>query len=97
MVTESRIPASRGRIIRLGMLACCAVMLLPLGAFLIAGGTFTGLATDVGLLAPLALCLAAHFVMHRMMGKSCHDSASTSDGEHGTQDLPAVVRSDATR
>ncbi|WP_234992373.1 DUF2933 domain-containing protein [Roseisalinus antarcticus] len=77
---------SGGGGMKLGMLACCAVMLLPLGAFLLAGGTLGGLASNLGLLAPLALCLGAHVVMHRMMGKSCHDSEADTRQQDTEQD-----------
>lgn len=68
---------SNGVGMKLGMLACCAVMLVPLGGFLLAGGTLGGLASNLGLLAPLALCLGAHVVMHRMMGRSCQTAQRT--------------------
>jgi len=70
-----------GKGMKFGMMACCAVMLVPLGAFLLAGGTLGGLTGNLGLLAPLALCLGAHFVMHRVMGKSCHDDEKKSISE----------------
>ncbi|GGB29368.1 hypothetical protein SAMN04490244_10448 [Tranquillimonas rosea] len=84
---------------KLGMLACCAVMLVPLGAFLLANGTLGGLASNLGLLVPLALCLATHVVMHRMMGKSCHESAAETREEDPEQDREstAVVQVDAAR
>jgi hypothetical protein len=91
---------SNGAGMKLGMLACCAVMLVPLGAFLLAGGTFGGLASNLGLLAPLALCLGAHVVMHRMMGRSCHDSAVNTPQEDIEQDrdpAAAVVTVNAAR
>lgn len=91
---------SNGVGMKLGMLACCAVMLVPLGVYTVAGGTFDGLAGNLGLLAPLALCLGAHVVMHRMMGKSCHDN--TANPREETQDenpeqCPAVVPVHAPR
>lgn len=52
-----------------GMWACCVAMLLPIAAIFVAGGTIGGLIGDTGLIAPLVLCVGAHFVMHRMMKK----------------------------
>ncbi|KAA0909744.1 DUF2933 domain-containing protein [Aquicoccus porphyridii] len=80
-------------------LACCAAILVPLGAFLVAGGTLGGLASNLGLLAPLALCLGAHAVMHRMMGGSCQDGAADTRQEDPEQDREpmALVQVDAAR
>ena len=88
-----------GKGVKFGMMACCAVMLVPLGAFLLAGGTLGGLGSNVGLLVPLALCLGAHVVMHRMMGRSCHDSAADTRQEDPVKDREsaAVVQVDAAR
>ncbi len=91
---------SRGAGSKLGTMAFCAVMLVPLGAFLVAGGTLGGLVGNLGLLAPLALCLGAHVVMHRMMGKSCHDSTANTHEETPDEDPgqgPAVVPVHAAR
>jgi len=60
------------KLMHYGMMVCCAVMLLPVAAFLLAGGTLAGLWTNVGLFAPIALCIGAHVLMFKMMGKSCH-------------------------
>jgi hypothetical protein len=88
-----------GKGMKFGMMACCAVMLVPLGAFLLAGGTLGGLTGNLGLLAPLALCLGAHFVMHRMMGRSCHGSTADTRQEDPVKDREsaAVVQVDAAR
>ena len=63
-----------GKLMHWGMMACCAVMLLPIAAFLIGGGTVAGLWANATVFAPLVLCVGAHFVMHKMMGRSCHGS-----------------------
>jgi hypothetical protein len=88
-----------GRSMKFGMMACCAVMLVPLGAFLLAGGTLGGLASNLGLLVPLALCLGAHVVMHRMMGRSCHDGTADTRQEDPEADRVSttVVQVDAAR
>ncbi len=65
-------PSGSSKFLHYGMMICCAVMLLPVGAFFIAGGTIVGLWTNVALFAPIALCLGAHVLMFKLMGKSCH-------------------------
>ena len=72
MKNESEKAATQGTVMKWGMMACCAIMLLPVASFLLAGGTIAGLWTNAGLFAPIAICVGAHLVMHRMMGKSCH-------------------------
>lgn len=57
------------------MAICCAVMLLPIGAFLLAGGTIAGLFTNLGLFASIALCVGVHAVMFAVVGNSCHGKA----------------------
>ncbi|MBD3677302.1 MAG: DUF2933 domain-containing protein [Rhodobacteraceae bacterium] len=93
MARTSRTLLSGGAGMKLGMMACCAVMLVPLGAFLVAGGTLGGLASNLEILAPLALCLGAHVVMHRMMGNSCHDSAAAPLKEDPEENLDMARRS----
>ncbi|TCD13726.1 DUF2933 domain-containing protein [Oricola cellulosilytica] len=61
-----------GLISRYGMWACCAVMAAPIGFYLLAGGTASGILSKAGLVAPLLACVGLHLVMHRMLGKSCH-------------------------
>lgn len=73
----------RDRLVRYGMMACCVVMLIPVAAFFVAGGTVYGLWADAGIFAPLALCAGAHLVMHRMMGKSCHGATHSDTEEAG--------------
>jgi len=50
-------------------------------AFLLAGGTLAGLWTNVGLFAPIALCIGAHVLMFKMMGKSCHGAKDEMEQE----------------
>jgi len=61
------------------MWACCAAMLLPIAVFVMAGGLSAGLFSGLYAFAPLLLCVGAHVIMHRMMGKSCHGAASEED------------------
>ncbi len=62
------------KLMHYGMMVCCAVMLLPVAAFFLAGGSIAGLWSNVGLFAPIVLCIGAHVVMFKVMGKSCHGS-----------------------
>lgn len=83
---------------KLGVMACCAVMLVPLGAFLLAGVTLGGHASNLGLPAALALGLGAHVVMHRTMGRPSHDSTTGTrqkDPEQDRDPAAAVVTVDA--
>jgi len=66
-------------VMKYAMWACCAVMLLPIAAFVMAGGLAGGLTSGLYAFAPLLLCVGAHVMMHRMMGKSCHGAASEKD------------------
>ena len=100
MAWNPRTLLSGGAGMKLGMMACCAVMLVPLGALLVAGGTLGGLTSNLGLLAPLALCLGAHVVMHRMMGRSCHDNTANpreKTPDENPEQGPAVVPVHAPR
>jgi len=72
--TQSQKSTGSSKLMHYGMMVCCAVMLLPVAAFFVAGGTIAGLWTNVGLFAPIALCVGAHVIMFKMMGKSCHGS-----------------------
>ncbi len=55
-----------------GMAVCCAVMLIPVAGFFIAGGTLAGLTSNLAVFAPIALCIGVHVAMFAVMGKSCH-------------------------
>ena len=72
--TQNQETAVSSKIMHYVMMVCCAVMLVPVAAFFLAGGSIAGLWNNVGLFAPIALCIGAHVVMHKMMGKSCHGS-----------------------
>jgi hypothetical protein len=63
------------------MWACCAVVLLPIVAVMVAGGSLSGQTGNVWALVPLVLCVGAHFVMHRMMGNSCHEAPKEDHSE----------------
>ena len=72
--TQNQETAVSSKIMHYGMMVCCAVMLVPVAAFFLAGGSIAGLWNNVGLFAPIALCIGAHVVMHKVIGKSCHGS-----------------------
>ncbi len=63
---------SGSKLAQYGMWACCIVMLVPVGAYLLAGGASGGTLQTITAFAPLSLCLGMHLVMHKMMGRSCH-------------------------
>lgn len=48
-------------LMRLGMMACCAIMLVPVGAFFLAGGTIAGLGSNLAFLLPCCSALALIF------------------------------------
>lgn len=78
---EDRAAAPNGQFMKYAMIACCAVMLLPVATFFLAGGAISGLWENAGVFAPLALCVGMHFVLHRVMGKSCHGEASEKQAD----------------
>ncbi len=79
--------AKPNRLMHYGMMACCAVMLLPVAAYFAAGGTVSGALNSIGLFAPLLACVGMHLVMHKMMGKSCHGKQEKA--EHTNEPVPA--------
>lgn len=58
----------------LAMIACCFIMLIPIAGYFLASGALSGFSGNLVAFAPLLLCVGAHFVMHKVMGKSCHAS-----------------------
>lgn len=81
-----------------GMAVCCAVMLIPVAGFFIAGGTLAGLTNNLAVFAPIALCVGVHVAMFAFMGKSCHGNKKTKqtaeqDALFESSQIPAVVRS----
>lgn len=59
-------------IIKIGMIICCAVILLPVVILLSADAGLGDLSDNWGVFLPLLICLGMHVVMHKMIGKSCH-------------------------
>lgn len=79
---------------RLGMMACCAFMLLPVGAFLWAGGSVASRSSNLTVFAPLLFCLGAHLLLHRFIGGLCHGKtekieSALSDGRETAETVPA--------
>ena len=82
-------------LVNLGMMACCAVMLVPVAAFFLLGGTITGIAGMATAFAPLLICLALHGALFLFMGKSCHGKAEdggTPAVREAPTDVPAVAK-----
>lgn len=85
-----------GKVMKWGMAVCCSVMLIPVAAFLIGGGTIAGLWSNASVFAPIALCVGAHVLMFKMMGKSCHAPAKKVNVEEPAEipitatNIPAV-------
>lgn len=78
----------------IAMMACCAVMLLPVAGYFLAGGGLSGLGGNLFVFAPLLLCLGAHFFMHKVMGKSCHgndEQNETEEASEAVQDVTSTV------
>lgn len=70
METSEKKPNSLFSSHNIMMALCCVAMV---GAFFL----FTGSGAQsslFGLILPLAACLGMHIIMHKMMGKSCHES-----------------------
>ena len=63
------------------MSACCVVMFLPVGRYLLSGGLSPD-CYNLALVVPLLACVGMHLALHRLTGKSCH-------GEHQNREAPA--------
>jgi hypothetical protein len=105
MLSENQMPEetaaspqsdTSGKVMKWGMAVCCSVMLIPVAAFLIGGGTIAGLWSNASVFAPIALCVGAHVLMFKMMGKSCHAPAKKIPAEKHAEipvtatNIPAV-------
>lgn len=73
---------AKGTLMHWGMMACCAVMLVPVLGYFLSGGGLSGLRSNALAFAPLVLCVGAHFVMHKLMGKSCHENVNAKTRPH---------------
>ena len=79
------------RLMHYGMMACCVVMLLPVAGFFLAGGALAGIWGNAAVFALLLLCVGAHFVMHKFMGKSCHSDKADGTGEETSEPMPSAI------
>ena len=85
----SKDPQQARKGMHIAMMACCAVMLLPVaGLFLSQGGV------SIASLAPLLLCVGAHLMMHKFLGKNCHTESRTEKTESGLEDQSVMSPSD---
>lgn len=67
------------------MWLCCVAMLLPAAVYLVTVRMGANLAEMAVTVAPLAVCLGVHLVLHRLMGSSCHAgrAQNRTDREQG--------------
>lgn len=79
-------------LMKYGMWACCAVMFVPVAVYFAAGGRTAGVTSNIFVFFPLLLCVGTHLVMHRFMGKSCHESSKDSEVDAKKMPLP-IARS----
>ncbi|WP_114011664.1 hypothetical protein [Cohaesibacter intestini] len=56
------------------MAACCALMVIGVGIAFAGNSQEQTLPKALLSLAPIAGCFVMHLVMHRMMGRSCHQA-----------------------
>ena len=84
--------ANGAGLLHMGMIACCAVMLLPIAGFFLAGGTLTGLTSNLSVLGPIVLCIGVHVAMFVVLGKSCH-SAKKDEEPQGEADYETIQTS----
>lgn len=79
------------RFAKLGMAACCIIMMVPIAFFLLSGASIGAVFSNAGLILPLVLCLGMHFVMHRLMGRSCHgDKTKDVETTREPEDFAAI-------
>lgn len=74
---------------KLGMMACCAVMAIPLVGYFVAGGSFAFSGGTLGAALPLVACVGIHGAMYLFMGKSCHGNKKVTKESAST--IPHVV------
>lgn len=84
--------AGSTKLMHYGMMACCAIMLLPVAGYFVAGGTIGGVWGNAAAFLPLLLCVGAHFVIHKVTGKSCHGAShAASKDEKSTKAVPLLT------
>ena len=88
--TQNNGTKKRFGVLHVGMTVCCAVMLIPVAGFLIAGGSIAGPGSNLAVFAPIALCIGVHAVMFRVMGKSCHSTPAKPADDASFEDADPV-------
>lgn len=61
------------------MIACCLAMIGGFAYLLWSAPAGQSLGSTITSAFPLLICIGAHFVMHRFMGKSCHSNKAKKD------------------
>ena len=64
---------------KLGMMACCAVIAVPLIGYFAIGGSVASGGGALGAALPLLACVALHGAMFLFMEKSCHSDNKVAD------------------
>ena len=59
------------------MAACCTAMVIGFATLVLAGSSGDSLLSRALIAAPLLLCVAVHFVLHRHLGKHPQDGRAT--------------------
>jgi hypothetical protein len=67
------------KVMNLFMMACCVPMVIGGALIFYSIPAELGLGARLYALAPLAGCVAMHFVVHKFMGKSCHSKTDQKD------------------
>ena len=89
--SDNDTPGGGSKAMQLGTWACCAVMLVPVLVFFAGGGTVSALTGNLGVLAPILICVAAHGAMALFMGKSCHGDRKVAERK-ANPETPAISR-----
>lgn len=67
------------KVMNIFIIACCIPMVIGGALVFYSIPAEFGLGARLYALAPLAGCVAMHLVMHRFMGKSCHDKTNQKE------------------
>jgi len=95
MAHARRVGGKKGfGIVHADMAVCCAVVLIPVAGFFVAGRTVAGLGSSPVVFALTALCIFMHGAMFAFTGKSCHGTSGkpTEDTVFGgAESVPVMV------
>jgi hypothetical protein len=80
---------------KLGMMACCTIMVIPLVGYFVAGGSFALSGGALSAALPLVACVGLHGAMYLFMGKSCHGDKKVNKESPTT--IPVVVSKSAQK